>query len=80
VPHLEAAVDAVDRERFAADGAASVDTPALERHVRDAREALDASVPTVRVVRSRLVPPSLLPSSAWSHDGPKPRRRDRRTA
>lgn len=80
VPHLEAAVDAVDRERFAADGAASVDTSALERHVRDAREALDASVPTVRVVRSRLLPPSLLPSSAWSHDGPKPRRRDRRTA
>lgn len=80
LPHLEAVVDAVDRERFAADGAASVDTAALTRHLREARSALDASVSAPRVVRSRLLPPSLLPSSAWSHDGPRRRGQDRRTA
>lgn len=75
LPHLEAVVDAVDRERFAAGGAASVDTAALLVAVREARIALDASVSGVRVVRSRLLPPSLLPSSAWSHEGRRARRR-----
>jgi len=76
LPHLDAVVDAVDRERFAADGSSSVDTAALSRAVQEARVALDAAVSGARVVRSRLLPPSLLPSSAWSHEG----RRSRRTA
>ncbi|WFR66921.1 hypothetical protein P9139_20380 [Curtobacterium flaccumfaciens] len=75
LPHLELVVDAVDRERFAADGAGSVDTAALLDAVREARTALDASASAVRVVRSRLLPPSLLPSSAWSHEGRRTRRR-----
>lgn len=69
LPHLRAVVDAVDVERFAPDGAAAVDGTALRRAVLEARVALDASVPRARVVRSRLFPPSLLPSSAWSHEG-----------
>ncbi len=76
LPHLTSIVDAVDLERFAADGAAGVDTAALRRAVLEARVALDASVPRARVVRARLFPPSLLPSSAWSHEG----RQRRRTA
>lgn len=75
VPHLDAVVDAVDRERFAADGSGSVDTAALIVAVREARVALDASSSGARVVRSRLLPPSLLPSSAWSPQGRRPRRR-----
>jgi len=69
VPHLETIVDAVDRERFAAAGTIPVDAAALTTAVREARVALDASVSGARVVRSRLLPPSLLPSSAWSHEG-----------
>lgn len=75
LPHLDAVVDAVDRERFAAGGAASVDVAALLVAVRQARVALDASVSGAKVVRSRLLPPSLLPSSAWSHEGRRTRRR-----
>lgn len=74
LPHLEAIVDAVDRERFAAAGAATVDSSALLAAVREARVALDASASGARVVRSRLLPPSLLPSSAWSHEGRRARR------
>ncbi|MFJ2977824.1 transglutaminaseTgpA domain-containing protein [Curtobacterium sp. NPDC087082] len=74
LPHLEAIVDAVDRERFAAGGAASVDAAALLAAVQEARVALDASASGARVLRSRLVPPSLLPSSAWSHEGRRARR------
>ncbi|SOC87879.1 Transglutaminase-like enzymes, putative cysteine proteases [Curtobacterium sp. 314Chir4.1] len=74
VPHLDAVVDAVDRERFAAGGAAAVDTDALLAAVLEARVALDASVSGARVVRSRVLPPSLLPSSAWSHEGHRRRR------
>lgn len=74
VPHLDAVVDAVDRERFAAGGAAAVDTDALLAAVLEARVALDASVSGARVVRSRVLPPSLLPSSAWSHEGRRRRR------
>ncbi|OIH92954.1 MULTISPECIES: DUF3488 and transglutaminase-like domain-containing protein [unclassified Curtobacterium] len=75
LPHLEAVVDAVDQERFAAGGAAAVDAGALVAHVRQARTELDASVPVARRVRSRLLPPSLVPSSAWSHEGRGSRRR-----
>ena len=74
LPHLTAVVDAVDVERFASDGAAAVDAAALRRAVLEARLSLDASVPRGRVVRSRLFPPSLLPSSAWSHEGRQRRR------
>lgn len=74
LPHLETIVDAVDRERFAAGGAASVDAAALLAAVQEARVALDASASGARVLRSRLVPPSLLPSSAWSHEGRRARR------
>jgi transglutaminase-like putative cysteine protease len=74
LPHLETIVDAVDRERFAADGAASVDAAALLVAVQEARVALDASASGARVLRSRLAPPSLLPSSAWSHEGRRARR------
>ncbi|MFJ7289191.1 transglutaminaseTgpA domain-containing protein [Curtobacterium sp. NPDC098951] len=74
LPHLEAIVDAVDRERFAAAGAATVDSSALLAAVREARVALDASASGARLVRSRLLPPSLLPSSAWSHEGRRARR------
>jgi transglutaminase-like putative cysteine protease len=72
--HLTAVVDAVDRERFAADGPGAVDRLALERAVRAARAGLDASVSRARLVRARVLPPSLLPSSAWSHEGRRPRR------
>lgn len=74
LPHLETIVDAVDRERFAAGGAASVDAAALLAAVQEARVALDASASGARVLRSRLLPPSLLPSSAWSHEGRRARR------
>ncbi len=74
LPHLETIVDAVDRERFAAGGAASVDAAALLAAVQEARVALDSSASGARVLRSRLVPPSLLPSSAWSHEGRRARR------
>ncbi|MDP4335010.1 DUF3488 and transglutaminase-like domain-containing protein [Curtobacterium sp. A7_M15] len=74
LPHLETIVDAVDRERFAAGGAASVDAAALLTAVQEARVALDASTSGARVLRSRLFPPSLLPSSAWSHEGRRARR------
>ncbi|WP_144751350.1 transglutaminase family protein [Curtobacterium pusillum] len=74
LPHLDAVVDAVDRERFAAGGAAAVDVDALLVAVQEARVALDASVSSARVVRSRVLPPSLLPSSAWSHEGRRTRR------
>ncbi|AOX66441.1 hypothetical protein BJK06_12415 [Curtobacterium sp. BH-2-1-1] len=74
LPHLETIVDAVDRERFAAGGAASVDAAALLAAVQEVRVALDASASGARVLRSRLVPPSLLPSSAWSHEGRRARR------
>ncbi|MGN6407940.1 MAG: transglutaminaseTgpA domain-containing protein [Curtobacterium sp.] len=74
LPHLETIVDAVDRERFAAGGAASVDAAALLTAVQEARVALDASTSGPRVLRSRLFPPSLLPSSAWSHEGRRARR------
>ncbi|MFS2076845.1 hypothetical protein, partial [Curtobacterium sp. CT11-133] len=40
LPHLETIVDAVDRERFAAGGAASVDAAALLVAVQEARVAL----------------------------------------
>jgi transglutaminase-like putative cysteine protease len=75
LPHLTAIVDAVDRERFAAGGAAAVDPGAMAESVDRARAALDAAVSRGRVVRSRLLPPSLLPSSAWSHEGRRSRRR-----
>ncbi|MBT2503656.1 DUF3488 and transglutaminase-like domain-containing protein [Curtobacterium sp. ISL-83] len=74
LPHLDTVVDAVDRERFAADGVGGVDTAALLQAVREARVALDASVSGARAARSRLLPPSLLPSSAWSHAGRRTRR------
>ncbi|WP_022903913.1 transglutaminase domain-containing protein, partial [Curtobacterium sp. B8] len=74
VPVLEQVVDAVDRERFGAAGAAASDSAALERAVREARGALDASVSAGRRVRSRVLPPSLVPSSAWSHEGRRSRR------
>jgi hypothetical protein len=64
LPHLRSVVDAVDQERFAADGRA--DTGALLRSVQEARAALDAAVSRGRVVRSRLLPPSLLPSGRLS--------------
>ncbi|MFS0731404.1 transglutaminaseTgpA domain-containing protein [Curtobacterium sp. 1P10AnD] len=69
VPALERVVDAVDHERFGAVGAAASDRDALDRAVREARAALDASVSAGRRVRSRVLPPSLVPSSAWSHEG-----------
>ncbi|SBN64484.1 Transglutaminase-like superfamily protein [Curtobacterium sp. 9128] len=72
LPFLEAAVDAVDQERYAPAG--SVDGAALVATVREARVALDASVRLPQRLRSRLLPPSLTPSSAWSHDGPRRRR------
>ena len=72
LPFLEAAVDAVDQERYAPAG--SVDGAALVVTVREARVALDASVRLPQRLRSRLLPPSLTPSSAWSHDGPRRRR------
>jgi transglutaminase-like putative cysteine protease len=75
LPSLESVVDALDRERFAAGGAGAVDPDAMLVAVREARVALDASASGGRVVRSRLLPPSLLPSSAWSHEGRRPRRR-----
>ncbi len=75
LPHLEAVVDAVDVERFAPDGAAAVDAEALHGAVTAVRHGLDAAVSRGRVLRSRVFPPSLLPSSAWSHEG-----RRRRTA
>ena len=75
LPHLSAVVDAVDVERFAADGTAAVDAESLRRSVLEARAALDASVRRGRVVRSRVFPPSLLPSSAWSPEGARRRRR-----
>ncbi|WP_144762977.1 DUF3488 and transglutaminase-like domain-containing protein [Curtobacterium sp. 9128] len=71
LPFLETVVDAVDQERYASAG--SVDTGALTTAVREARVALDASVRLPRRVRSRLLPPSLLPSSSWSHEGPRRR-------
>lgn len=74
VPHLDAVVDAVDRERFSAAGTTAVDRDALARAVRTVRRELDASAPLVRRLRARLVPPSLLPSSAWSHEGRRARR------
>jgi transglutaminase-like putative cysteine protease len=64
LPHLERVVDAVDAERYAAS--ASVDAAGVLRDVLEARTALDGSVSGARVVRSRLLPPSLVPSSAWS--------------
>jgi transglutaminase-like putative cysteine protease len=64
LPHLERVVDAVDAERYAAAG--SVDADAVRADVLEARTALDASVTGLQVVRSRLLPPSLAPSSAWS--------------
>ncbi|WP_144713039.1 DUF3488 and transglutaminase-like domain-containing protein [Curtobacterium pusillum] len=73
VPHLESVVDALDRERFAAGGVHQ-DTDALLVAVQEARVALDASTSGGRVVRSRVLPPSLLPSSAWSHEGRRTRR------
>ncbi|MGN8048929.1 transglutaminaseTgpA domain-containing protein [Curtobacterium sp. 22159] len=75
LPSLDTVVDAVDRERFAAGGPAAVDTGALLVAVQEARAALDRSSSVVRVVRSRVLPPSLLPSSAWSHEGRRTRRR-----
>ncbi|MFZ6990370.1 transglutaminaseTgpA domain-containing protein [Curtobacterium sp. RRHDQ66] len=72
LPFLESVVDAVDLERYAPAG--SVDGKALVTTVREARVALDASVRLPQRVRSRLLPPSLTPSSAWSHDGPRRRR------
>lgn len=72
LPFLESAVDAVDQERYAPAG--SVDGAALVATVREARVALDASVRLPQRLRSRLLPPSLTPSSAWSHDGPRRRR------
>ena len=74
LPHLDSVVGAVDRERFAAGGAAAVDADALLAAVQQARVALDGSVSGARVVRSRVLPPSLLPSSAWSHEGRRRRR------
>ncbi|MGU3409604.1 transglutaminaseTgpA domain-containing protein [Microbacterium sp. M1A1_1b] len=73
VGHLETVVDAIDQERYAAAG--SVDGDRLVAVLRTARVALDASVTLPARVRSRLLPPSLTPSSAWSHEG-----RRRRTA
>jgi transglutaminase-like putative cysteine protease len=64
LPHLERVVDAVDRECYAASG--SVDADALLADVLEARTALDASVSGPQVVRSRVLPPSLVPSSVWS--------------
>lgn len=72
LPFLESAVDAVDQERYAPAG--SVDGAALVATVREARVALDASVRLPQRLRSRLLPPSLTPSSAWSHDGQRRRR------
>jgi transglutaminase-like putative cysteine protease len=68
VPYLETVVDAVDRERYAAGG--SVDPQGLGTAIREARTALDAAVSRRQVLRSRLLPPSLLPSSAWTHGRP----------
>ncbi|WIB25764.1 DUF3488 and transglutaminase-like domain-containing protein [Curtobacterium sp. MCSS17_015] len=68
LPHLQTVVDAVDRERYAAGGA--VDPQTLLTALREARSASDASVSRRRLVRARLLPPSLLPSSAWSHGRP----------
>ncbi|KQS14681.1 hypothetical protein ASG04_02230 [Curtobacterium sp. Leaf183] len=67
IGHLEAVVDAIDQERYAAVG--SVDGDRLVVVLRDARAALDASVALPVRLRSRLLPPSLTPSSAWSHEG-----------
>ncbi len=75
VPVLERIVDAVDSERFGAAGADGSDREALGRDVLEARAALDASVPAGRRLRSRVLPPSLLPSSAWSHEGRRSRGR-----
>lgn len=70
LPHLGSVVDAVDHERFAADGRS--DTQALLRSVQEARTALDAAVSRGRVVRSRLLPPSLLPSGRPTDRRPAP--------
>ncbi|PCN47036.1 hypothetical protein Csp2054_14440 [Curtobacterium sp. 'Ferrero'] len=73
-PLLDRVVDAVDRERYAADGSSTEGAESLADVGREARVALDASVPVGRRVRSRLLPPSLMPSSAWSHEGRRSRR------
>ena len=70
LPHLGSVVDAVDHERFAVDGRS--DTQALLRSVQEARTALDAAVSRGRVVRSRLLPPSLLPSGRPTDRRPAP--------
>ncbi|ROP61024.1 transglutaminase superfamily protein [Curtobacterium sp. PhB130] len=64
---LDEVVDAVDRERYAPVG--SVDGARLVTVLREARVTLDASVSFAGRVRARLLPPSLTPSSAWSHEG-----------
>jgi transglutaminase-like putative cysteine protease len=65
LPHLATIVDAVDRERYAPPGS-EYDVRVLLQAVLEARVALDASVGLPQVVRSRLLPASLAPSSAWS--------------
>ncbi|WP_175470186.1 DUF3488 and transglutaminase-like domain-containing protein [Curtobacterium sp. MCBA15_001] len=78
VAHLETVVDAIDLERYAAPGAGGAgggaagggaDGARLVAVVREARVALDASVALPTRLRSRLLPPSLTPSSAWSPEG-----------
>jgi transglutaminase-like putative cysteine protease len=65
LPHLATIVDAVDRERYAPPGS-EYDLRVLLRAVLEARAALDGSVSGPRVVRSRVLPASLVPSQAWS--------------
>jgi transglutaminase-like putative cysteine protease len=61
LPALEQLVDAVDRERFSADGSAGADRSRLIALVLEARRTLDASVSAAQVARSRLAPRSLAP-------------------
>ncbi|MFZ7086826.1 transglutaminaseTgpA domain-containing protein [Curtobacterium sp. RRHDQ10] len=75
LPHLGLVVDAVDQERYGPAGSAGVDPGVLLAAVREARGALDAAVPTRRLVLSRIFPPSLAPSAAWSPGGPRRPRR-----
>ncbi|PZF63322.1 hypothetical protein DEI81_07905 [Curtobacterium sp. MCBD17_013] len=66
---LGTVVDALDRERYARPGTAPVDQDRLRDAVREVRVGLDAAVSPWRRVLSRVWPPSLAPSRAWTGRG-----------